>query len=171
MGEVVPARTSPTLHPLFPPTVHQLSRLALRVKILSCSVQERNRCAFNMPICCMKINRFTFKISSHCSVYTPSLNEHTHYQHCTPNIILLPASVGLLIQLPAQTATPPLTRLTRTPSVETGAASSSSSSPVCPMLLVWATCGDFPISATGTVEVRVTLICFYPVSHSFNHWD
>ena len=25
MGEVVPARTSPTLHPPFPPTVHQLS--------------------------------------------------------------------------------------------------------------------------------------------------
>ena len=33
MGEVVPARTSPTLHPPSPPTVHQLSRLALlRVK-------------------------------------------------------------------------------------------------------------------------------------------
>ena len=29
MGEVVPARTSPTLHPPTPPTVHQLSRLAL----------------------------------------------------------------------------------------------------------------------------------------------
>ena len=29
MGEVVPARTSPTLHPPSPPTVHQLSRLAL----------------------------------------------------------------------------------------------------------------------------------------------
>ena len=29
MGEVVPARTSPTLHPPFPPTVHQLSQLAL----------------------------------------------------------------------------------------------------------------------------------------------
>ena len=29
MGEVVPARTSPTLHPPCPPTVHQLSRLAL----------------------------------------------------------------------------------------------------------------------------------------------
>ena len=28
MGEVVPARTSPTLHPPSPPTVHQLSRLA-----------------------------------------------------------------------------------------------------------------------------------------------
>ena len=25
MGEVVPARTLPTLHPPFPPTVHQLS--------------------------------------------------------------------------------------------------------------------------------------------------
>ena len=33
MGGVVPARTSPTLHPPSPPTVHQLSRLALfRVK-------------------------------------------------------------------------------------------------------------------------------------------
>ena len=31
MGEVVPALTSPTLHPPSPPTVHQLSRLALRV--------------------------------------------------------------------------------------------------------------------------------------------
>ena len=29
MGEVVPARTSPTRHPPSPPTVHQLSRLAL----------------------------------------------------------------------------------------------------------------------------------------------
>ena len=29
MGEVVPARTSPTLHPPFPPTVHQLLWLAL----------------------------------------------------------------------------------------------------------------------------------------------
>ena len=29
MGEVVPARTSPTLHPPSPPTEHQLSRLAL----------------------------------------------------------------------------------------------------------------------------------------------
>ena len=29
MGEVVPAHTSPTLHPPSPPTVHQLSRLAL----------------------------------------------------------------------------------------------------------------------------------------------
>ena len=29
MGEVVPARASLTLHPPFPPTVHQLSRLAL----------------------------------------------------------------------------------------------------------------------------------------------
>ena len=30
MGEVVPARTSPTLHPPSPPTVHQLSWLALQ---------------------------------------------------------------------------------------------------------------------------------------------
>ena len=29
MGEVVPARTSPTLHPPSPPTVHHLPRLAL----------------------------------------------------------------------------------------------------------------------------------------------
>ena len=29
MGEAVPARTSPTLHPPSPPSVHQLSRLAL----------------------------------------------------------------------------------------------------------------------------------------------
>ena len=29
MGEVVSARISPTLHPPSPPTVHQLSRLAL----------------------------------------------------------------------------------------------------------------------------------------------
>ena len=29
MGEVVPARTSLTLHPPSPPTVHQLSQLAL----------------------------------------------------------------------------------------------------------------------------------------------
>ena len=30
MGEVVPARTSPTLHPPSPPTVHELSQLALK---------------------------------------------------------------------------------------------------------------------------------------------
>ena len=35
MGEVVPARTSPTLHPPSPPTVHQLSRLALQELISS----------------------------------------------------------------------------------------------------------------------------------------
>ena len=36
MGEVVPARTSPTLHPLSPPTVHQLSWLALQELIVVC---------------------------------------------------------------------------------------------------------------------------------------
>ena len=37
MGEVVPARTSPTLHPPSPPTVHLLSRLALlRVNFVAC---------------------------------------------------------------------------------------------------------------------------------------
>ena len=35
MGEVVLARTSPTLHPPFPPTVHQLSRLALYELIIT----------------------------------------------------------------------------------------------------------------------------------------
>ena len=35
MGEVVPAHTSPTLHPPSPPTVHQLSRLALSELIQS----------------------------------------------------------------------------------------------------------------------------------------
>ena len=35
MGEVVPARTSPTLHPPSPPTVHQLSWLAL-LKLICC---------------------------------------------------------------------------------------------------------------------------------------
>ena len=34
MGEVVPARTSLTLHPPSPPTVHQLSRLALEELII-----------------------------------------------------------------------------------------------------------------------------------------
>ena len=34
MGEVVPAHTSPTLHPPSPPTVHQLSRLALEELIV-----------------------------------------------------------------------------------------------------------------------------------------
>ena len=34
MGEVAPARTSPILHPPSPPTVHQLSRLALQELIL-----------------------------------------------------------------------------------------------------------------------------------------
>ena len=43
MGEVVPARISPTLHPPSPPTVHQLSRLALlRVNypFLTCEIQN-----------------------------------------------------------------------------------------------------------------------------------
>ena len=35
MGEVVPARTSPKLHPPSPPTVHQLSQLALLRVIVS----------------------------------------------------------------------------------------------------------------------------------------
>ena len=41
MGEVVPARTSPTLHPPSPPTAHQLSRLALSelINIKICSNQ------------------------------------------------------------------------------------------------------------------------------------
>ena len=34
MGEVVPARTSPTLHPPSPPTVHQLSWISLSELIL-----------------------------------------------------------------------------------------------------------------------------------------
>ena len=37
MGEVVPARTLPTLHPPSPPTVHQLSRLAL-LRVNTCDV-------------------------------------------------------------------------------------------------------------------------------------
>ena len=40
MGEVVPARTSPTLHPPSPPTVHQLSRLALYSLIWSGRAQK-----------------------------------------------------------------------------------------------------------------------------------
>ena len=39
MGEVVPARTSPTLHPSSPPTVHQLSRLALWELTKGCITQ------------------------------------------------------------------------------------------------------------------------------------
>ena len=33
MGEVVPACTSPTLHPPSPPTVHQFSQLTLKVLV------------------------------------------------------------------------------------------------------------------------------------------
>ena len=40
MGEVVPARTSPTLHPPSPPTVHQLPWLALYH--IACSWCQRN---------------------------------------------------------------------------------------------------------------------------------
>ena len=59
MGEVVSARTSPTLHPPSPPTVHQLSRLALlRVNVLgfACPVSHSSIYihAFNneSPISC-----------------------------------------------------------------------------------------------------------------------
>ena len=38
MGEVVPAPTSPTLHPPSPPTVHQLLRLALYELIFTITV-------------------------------------------------------------------------------------------------------------------------------------
>ena len=45
MGEVVPARTSPTLHPPSPLTVHQLSRLALQelstVRLLHCTTRTK----------------------------------------------------------------------------------------------------------------------------------
>ena len=43
MGEVVPARTSPTLHPPSPPTEHQLSWLALQELSHYC---QRVKCAF-----------------------------------------------------------------------------------------------------------------------------
>ena len=48
MGEVVPARTSPTLHPPSPPTEHQLSRLALRVKIKE--IDHLTFCTMNIII-------------------------------------------------------------------------------------------------------------------------
>ena len=41
MGEVVPARTSPTLHPPSPPTMHQLLRLALQELTLTISLARQ----------------------------------------------------------------------------------------------------------------------------------
>ena len=43
MGEVVLARTSPTLHPPSPPTVHQLLQLELKESIRELSVYDSNR--------------------------------------------------------------------------------------------------------------------------------
>ena len=51
MGEVVPARTSPTQHPSSPPTVHQLSRLALlRVQIVPFNVRF-DWCCYMRCVC------------------------------------------------------------------------------------------------------------------------
>ena len=56
MGEVVPARTSPTLHPPSPPTVHQLSRLAL---------EEFNNVLLLAGIICMMQDNFIHIIPIH----------------------------------------------------------------------------------------------------------
>ena len=69
MGEVVPARTSPTLHPPSPPTVHQLS-CTLRVRMsphwcnaAGCSEQQviyfqlRNYQFHHLPITVGKLSR------------------------------------------------------------------------------------------------------------------
>ena len=45
MGEVVPARTSPILHPPSPPTVHQLLRLVLEelISVINITVSVMRR--------------------------------------------------------------------------------------------------------------------------------
>ena len=50
MEEVVPAHTSPTLHPPSPPTVHQLSRLALSELKVSQEISHLTR--FFDSFCC-----------------------------------------------------------------------------------------------------------------------
>ena len=50
MGEVVPARTSPTLHPPSPPTVHQLSWLALQELILNIAILTNTPVTHPTPI-------------------------------------------------------------------------------------------------------------------------
>ena len=51
MGEVMPARTSPTLHPPSPPTVHQLSRLALQELIrMRYHWESLQRCTNHMGV-------------------------------------------------------------------------------------------------------------------------
>ena len=45
MGEVVPARTSPTLHPPSPPTVHQLSRLAHELNYMNSNSNQAHQIA------------------------------------------------------------------------------------------------------------------------------
>ena len=56
MGEAVPARTSPTLHSPSPPTVHQLSRLALQELMLGLPYVSPVLCAIEWPGSCLCLN-------------------------------------------------------------------------------------------------------------------
>ena len=59
MGEVVPARTSPTLHPPSPPTVHQLLRLALE------ELRSKSRNTDTSSYCQMSFNIHYLTSNSH----------------------------------------------------------------------------------------------------------
>ena len=71
MGEVVPARTSPTLPPPSPPTVYQLSRLALKELTVRLAIVMDRIEIIPLPLCFISLlcfdvhtlNRLKFPIT------------------------------------------------------------------------------------------------------------
>ena len=103
MGEVVPARTSPTLHPPSPPTVHQLSRLALWELTYSlcqgftpegCSLRETED--FFAGLCFLCAVTLSIKVSTiglwhnlnHIGIITHSYDAHLESSRCSWLVIL-----------------------------------------------------------------------------------
>ena len=89
MGEVVPARTSPTLHPPSPPTVHQLSWLVLQELIITQklhSIPYRTvnhwNSVFNSSICTVSLlsgTKFSLRMSSAYIIKNSSIPIILHY--------------------------------------------------------------------------------------------
>ena len=78
MGEVVPARTSPTLHPPSPPTVHQLSQLALWELMTTNSL----RVCMAYRLCFCHTMLCNHKLKCNVSGKYPMINMwHLHHTH------------------------------------------------------------------------------------------
>ena len=106
MGEVVSARTSPTLHLPSPPTVHQLSRLALRVKDIPSSkcvrsgailsfcitfaLHDFEACRQSFPLSLFPWHLRTLAEQTHCIHITGYSGIHGFIltQHCQGLLIL-----------------------------------------------------------------------------------